>query len=93
MYNLAKEKTPRALKNLLLLAGKDINSTKVNNSRTRKVILDFLFKDRQPRELDSLSINYKKKMASLVRHALGKYDLHKVLNRDKATITYSISFI
>ncbi len=86
MYNLSKEQTPRALKNLLLLAGKDINSKKVNNSRTRTVILDFLFKDRQPRELDSMAINFKKKMATLVRHALGKYDLHKVLNGDKKTI-------
>ena len=86
MYNLSKEKTPRALKNLLLLAGKDSNASKVNNSRTRKVILDYLFKDKQPRELDSMAINFKKKMATLVRHALGKYDLHKVLNRDKKTI-------
>ncbi len=86
MYNLAKEKTPRALKNLLLLAGKDINSRRVNNSRTRKIILDFLFKDKQPRELDSMAINFKKKMATLIRHALGKYDLHKVLNEDKKTI-------
>lgn len=98
MYNLAKEKTPRALKNLLLLAGKDINSGRVNNSRTRKVILDFLFKDRQPRELDSMAINFKKKMGMLVRHALGKYDLHKVLNRDKTTVNkffgkYNVSHV
>lgn len=86
MHNLSKEKTPRALKNLLLLAGKDINSKKVNNSRTRKVILDFLFKDKHPRELDSMAINFKKKMATLIRHALGKYDLYKVLNKDAKTI-------
>jgi len=86
MYNLSKEKMPRALKNLLFLAGKDSNASKVNNSRTRKVILDYLFKDKQPEELDSMAINFKKKMAILVRHALGKYDLHKVLNGNIKTI-------
>ena len=80
LYNLAKERTPRALKNLLMLAGGE-GRGKVNNSRTRKVILEFIF-NRDHVDLDNLAINYKNKLRTLVRHALGKQDLFKVLNGD-----------
>lgn len=90
-YNLTKEKTPRALKNLLMLAGKENSHTphitaatgksRVNNARTRKIILDYLF-NREHISLDNLAVNYKGKMKTLIRHALGKIDLHKVLNGD-----------
>ena len=79
-YNLGNQKMARALKNLLMLAGGELHS-RVNNSRTRKIILDFLF-SRDNKELDSLSINFKSKLAKLVRHALGKQDLFKILNGD-----------
>ncbi len=76
-YNLANQKMARALKNLLMLAGGELHS-RVNNSRTRKVILDFIF-NRDNKELDSLAINFKSKLATLVRHSLGKQDLFKIL--------------
>ena len=81
IYNLTKERTPRALKNLLMLAGGE-NQKRVNNSRTRKIILEFIF-NRENQHLDGLAVNYKGKLKKLVRHALGKQDLYKVLNGDK----------
>ena len=90
-YNLRKEKTPRALKNLLMLAGKEgthsnlidtVNGKKrVNNSRTKKIILDYIF-NRGHKDLDNLAVNYKGKLKKLIRHALGNVDLHKILNGD-----------
>jgi len=77
-YNLDKERTPRALKNLLMLAGGEKHS-RVNNSRTRHVILEYIF-NRDHDSLDNLAVNYKGKLKTLVRHALGKQDLFKILN-------------
>lgn len=85
LYNLHKiseDKMPRALKNLLILAGSDQNAKRVNNSRTRKIILDFIF-NRDNKELDNLAVNFKGKLAKLVRHALGKQDLRKILAGDE----------
>ena len=91
-YNLRKEKTPRALKNLLMLAGKEgthsnlidtVNGKKrVNNSRTKKIILDYIF-NRGHKDLDNLAVNYKGKLKKLIRHALGNVDLHKILNGER----------
>jgi hypothetical protein len=76
-YSLYKEKAPRALKNLLMLAGGE-NQPRVNNSRTRKLILDYIF-NRDNKSLEYLAINYKGKLQKLIRHALGKQDLQKLL--------------
>lgn len=81
LFNLAKERTPRALKNLLLLAGSE-KQKRINNNRTRKIILDFIFK-RDNKDLDYLAINYKQKLRALIKHALGKYDLKKLLDGDR----------
>jgi hypothetical protein len=78
LYNLSKERIPRALKNLLMLTGTE-GFNRVNNARTRKLILSFIF-DRDSRDLDGLAVNYKGKLKTLVRHALGKQDLFKILN-------------
>ena len=83
MYNLRKERTPRALKNLLMLTGTE-GFNRINNARTRKIILEFIF-NRDVRELDGLAINYKGKLKTLVRHALGKQDVYKALNGDNDT--------
>ena len=80
LTKLAEKQMARALRNLLMLSGAELHS-RVNNSRTRKVILGFLF-DRDCKELDSLAINFKTKLAKLVRHALGKQDLFHILNGD-----------
>jgi hypothetical protein len=83
LYNLNKiaseDSMPRALKNLLILAGSDSNAKRVNNSRTRKIILEFIF-NRDNRGLESLAVNFKSKLAKLIRHAIGKQDLYKILN-------------
>jgi len=81
LYNLDKERTPRALKNLLMLAGGE-KHRRVNNARTRRIILQYIF-DRDHVALDNLAINYKGKLKKLVRHALGKQDLFKILNGDQ----------
>ena len=76
-YNLHKERTPRALKNLLMLSGRE-GKSRVNNSRTRRIILDYIF-NRDNESLDILAINFKSKLKALIRHALGKQDLYKIL--------------
>ena len=80
-YNLSKERMPRALKNLLMLTGKE-GFIRVNNSRTRKIILEFIF-NRPEREVESLAINYKSKLKKLIRHALGKQTIYNILNGDE----------
>lgn len=81
-YNLSKEKIPRAMKNLLMLTGEE-GFKRINNSRSRKIILEYLF-NRELKEIEGLAINYKSKMKKLIRHALGKQDLYKILNGDTA---------
>jgi hypothetical protein len=81
LYNLSKEKTPRALKNLLMFVGRD-GRPKVNNARTRKLILEYIF-NRNHNSLDNLAVNYKGKLRTLVRHALGRQDLTKILLGDE----------
>jgi hypothetical protein len=80
-YNLSKERIPRALKNLIMLAGGE-GFIRVNNARTRKIILEFIF-NRSGKELEGLAINYKSKLKKLVRHALGKQTVHNILNGDE----------
>jgi len=80
LYNLNRESMTRALKNLLMLAGGELHG-RVNNSRTRHIILEFLFA-RPIAEQDELAVTFKNKMKRLVRHALGKQDLFKILNGD-----------
>jgi hypothetical protein len=77
-YNLFKERTPRALKNLLMLTGRD-GFKRVNNSKTRKLIFDYIF-DRDLSEVESLFLNYKNKIKILLRHAFGKQDLYNILH-------------
>jgi hypothetical protein len=81
LYRLADKQMTRAIKNLLMLAGGELHS-RVNNSRTRKVILEFLF-NRDSKELDALAVGFKSKLRKLVRHALGKQDLYKILHGDE----------
>jgi len=80
-YNLSKERIPRALKNLLMLTGGE-GFVKVNNARTRKIILEYIF-NRSNAELEGLAINYKSKLKKLTRHALGKQTVHAILNGDE----------
>jgi len=79
-HNLTKERTPRALKNLLMLAGGE-KQKRVNNARSRRIILKFIF-NRDDNALENLAINYKGKLKTLIRHALGKQDLYKILRGD-----------
>jgi hypothetical protein len=81
LYNLYKEEMPRALKNLLMLTGRD-GFPRVNNTKTKRIILEFIFK-READDLDDLAVNFKGHLRALVRHALGKYELHKIFNGDK----------
>lgn len=83
LYNLSKEKTPRALKNLLMLTGRE-GRERVNNARSRKLILEYIF-NRDHDSLDNLAVNYKGKLKRLIRHALGRQDLTKVLIGDEKT--------
>ena len=87
-YALSKEKTPRALRNLLMLAGGE-RFGRVNNARTRKIILAYIF-ERDSTSLDYLAVNYKQKLATLIRHALGIQTLNQILNGDKTMYDYWI---
>lgn len=78
LHNLKRERTPRALKNLLMLAGGE-GMPKVNNARTRKIILEFIF-NRDHDSLDNLAVNYKGKIKKLVRHALGRQTLSRIID-------------
>lgn len=80
-FNLSKERIPRALKNLLMLAGGE-GFVRVNNARTRKIILEFIF-NRTNAELEGLAINYKSKLKKLTRHALGKQTVWRIINGDE----------
>lgn len=82
-YNLGKEAIPRAMKNLLMLTGGE-GFKRINNARSRKIILEYLF-NRENREIEGLAINYKAKMKKLIRHALGKQDVFNILNGNSAT--------
>lgn len=75
-HNLDNESIPRALKNCLMLV-----DNRVNNRRTQKVILKFIF-DRDIQDIINLAIKYKQKLARLIRHALGKQNLYNILNHD-----------
>jgi len=77
-YNLKNESFARSLKNLLMLTGTE-GCSKVNNSKSRKLILSFIF-DRSKKSLDGIAVNYKKKLKILIRHALGKQTLWTILN-------------
>jgi hypothetical protein len=82
-YNLEKisqDRFARAIKNLLMLTGGE-GFTRVNNARTRKLILEFIF-DRDNKELDGLAINFKTKLRKLVSHALGSQTKYKILHGD-----------
>lgn len=72
---LLNENITHALKMLLSL-----KDNKINNSRTSKLILRFLF-DRG--NLDYISIKYKSKIKELLIHALGLKNINKVLSGDK----------
>jgi hypothetical protein len=78
LHNLKRERTPRALKNLLMLTGGE-GMRKVNNARTRKIILEFIF-NRDHESLDNLAVNYKGKLKKLVRHALGLQTLSRIVD-------------
>ena len=86
IYNLNRERPPRALKNLLMLTGTE-GHKKVNNSRTRKIILEFIF-NRNNISLDNLAVNYKGKLQTLIKHALGKQDLAKLINGDSGGFVF-----
>lgn len=81
LTRLSEDKFARAIKNLMMLAGGE-GFVKVNNSRTRKIILEFVF-SRENKNLDSLAVNFKTKLRKLVRHALGKQTVYKILNGDE----------
>jgi len=83
-YNLEKvsqDRFARAIKNLIMLTGGE-GFTKVNNARTRKLILEFIF-SRENKQLDGLAVNFKTKLRKLVRHALGSQTVYKILNGDE----------
>jgi len=78
LYNLSKERTPRALKNLLFLAGSE-KRKRINNARTRNIILQYIF-DRDLDSLGYLAVNYKGKLKTLIRHAIGKQNIYNMLH-------------
>lgn len=73
---LLNENITHALKMLLSL-----KNNKINNNRTSKIILKFIF-DRG--NLDYISIKYKSKLKDLLIHALGLKNINKILSGNKS---------
>lgn len=73
LHALYNESITHALKMLLRL-----KKERVNNTRTTKLILEFLFKRGN---LDFIAVKYKNKIKSLLTHALGLSTINEILNR------------
>jgi len=78
-WNLKRMSPARALKNLLMLTGKGYK--RVNNARTRRVILDYVF-DRTDESLENLVLHYKQKIAKLLKHAIGEKKLYYIVKNE-----------
>jgi hypothetical protein len=74
-YALFNENITHALKLLLSLKEK-----RINNSRTSKVILNFLF---NRGNLDRITIKYKQKVKELLIHAVGLGVAHSIMKREE----------
>ncbi len=84
LYNLRNMPMSAALRALLMLSGKDYGGNKldrVNNTRARKIILNYIF-DRTDSSLEVMVVKNKAKIAHLFKHVFGK-DLHKILTLSK----------
>lgn len=77
-HALFGENITHALKLLLSLKAK-----RINNSRTRRVILSFLFKRGN---LDRIAIKYKQKVKELLIHALGAGVVHGIAEREEKSM-------
>lgn len=77
-HALFGENITHALKLLLSLKAK-----RINNSRTRRVILSFLF---QRGNLDRIAIKYKQKVKELLIHALGAGVVHGIAEREEKSM-------
>lgn len=74
-HALLNENMTHALKMLLSL-----KENKINNARTSRMILKFLFRRKN---LDRISIKYKQKVKDLIIHALGKQKIHHIVEETK----------
>lgn len=61
---------------------KELYLDRVNNSRTRRIILEFIFK-RNLNSLEEIAVKFKRKCQKLIRHAVGKNTLHLILEGDE----------
>lgn len=77
MEILRKDDIEKSLKNLLILKNR-----RINNSRTKRIILKFLF-ERDEESLENISIKYRNKVSDLISHSLGRTDTFHILNGDK----------
>lgn len=82
LYNMRNMGVARAIKNLLFMAGREdgIKFDRVNNTRTRKIITNYVF-GRSDESLESLIIKFRSKLSKLLKHALGWYDLNRILDK------------
>lgn len=84
-YTLMNESITHALKMLLRL-----KENKINNARTSKIILEFIF-DRG--NTDYISIKYKKKIKELILHALGTNKVLNIINDTPKGVKYLNKYI
>ncbi|MFW5962321.1 MAG: hypothetical protein ACOCQR_01785 [bacterium] len=84
LYNLRNMPTARAIKNLLFLAGRKdgLDFARVNNTRTRKIIVNYIF-GRDDQSLEYLILKYRKKIRKLLKHSLGYSDLMRIVHQGK----------
>lgn len=82
VFNLKQMPMSHALRSLMFLAGEDyagMSLKKVNNTRTRKIIMNYLF-DRDKQSLEAMCVKFRGKLAKLLVHAFGQYDLYNLMN-------------
>lgn len=83
LHSLRNMGYARAIKNSMMMAGREdgIEWERVNNTRTRKIILNYIF-GRDDDSLQYLTLKFRNKMKKLIRHALGYADLMKIINNE-----------
>lgn len=79
LYAIQHETMPRALKMLLMLSSKELGRR--NNTRTRRLIIRYIM-DRPLDSMDKMLVKFRKKIARLLIHAVGKPSLNRIIGGD-----------
>ena len=88
LFNLYQMPMAAALRALMLLAGEDYAGRtlkQVNNTRTRKIIMNYVF-NRDKKSLESMCVKFKSKLRKLFTHVLGQIDMYRLFKFHDLTV-------